>query len=149
MRLAIPAAAMMLLAAQLQPGFAQTTPAPVPAAPAAVAPVPAAPAAAAAPSPTTPAEITAPKPVKPAAKKHIRMTLQQRFDGANVTHDGKLTKPQAIAAKWPYVMKNFDAIDADQSGSVTMAEIHTFALKQRAARKAVNPAPAATAPATN
>ncbi len=146
MRFTIPAAALMLFAMQAQTAFAQTT---TPSTPSStVAPVPTAPAAAA--SPATPAEVSPAKRVK-LGPKHIRKTLPQRFDAANVTHDGHLTKEQATTAKWRYVVSHFGAMDSGSKGYVTVAEIHDFASKARAARKAANPAKAggaAAVPAT-
>jgi hypothetical protein len=112
MRLVLPALAVALLAV---PALAQTQ------APAA-APAPAA----AAPAATTPA------PAAPMAAVHPhRMTLQQHFDQANTTHDGKLTLDQAKAGL-PMVAKHFAAIDKDKKGYVTVNDIHAYAQERRA-----------------
>lgn len=143
MRFTIPAAALMLFAMQVQPVLAQTT-----TPPSTVAPVPTAPAAAA--PPVTPAEVPPTKGVR-SGSKHIRMTLQQRFDAANTAHDGHLTKDQATAVKWRYVISHFDAMDSGSKGYVTVADVHDYASKARAARKTAAPAKAGgatTAPAT-
>jgi hypothetical protein len=58
--------------------------------------------------------------------------LAQRFAAANVTHDGRLTRQQAQAGM-PRVAENFDAIDIDQKGFVTLPEIRTFITRQQAA----------------
>jgi hypothetical protein len=105
MRFVIPALALSLAAV---PALAQTTTAP--ATPAAAAP--------AAPSTKT---------------THTRMTAQQRFDAANTTHDGKLTKEQAQAAHMTSTVKNWDAIDKDKKGYVTMDDMKAYAASQRAA----------------
>ena len=57
----------------------------------------------------------------------------QRFAAANVTHDGRLTREQAQAAM-PMVAQNFDAIDMDQKGYVTLPEIRSFAAQRRSDR---------------
>jgi hypothetical protein len=57
--------------------------------------------------------------------------LAQRFAAANVTHDGRLTRQQA-ATGMPVVARNFDAIDLDHKGFVTMPEIRAFAVERRA-----------------
>jgi hypothetical protein len=58
--------------------------------------------------------------------------LAQRFAAANVTHDGRLTRQQAQAGM-PRIAENFDAIDVDRKGFVTLPEIHTFIARQQAA----------------
>ena len=58
--------------------------------------------------------------------------LAQRFAAANVTHDGRLTREQAERGM-PLVARNFDAIDMDQKGYVTLPEIRAFAAQRRAA----------------
>lgn len=111
MRRLLPAAAVLaLFAFQAQ---AQTTPGTTPAP------------ATSAPAPTTPAK----KPVS------HRITLQQRFDAANTTHDGHLTKDQAAAANWPYVTNNFTTMDKDKKGFVTVQDIRAFAKARHAARQ--------------
>jgi hypothetical protein len=109
MRFMIPALALSLAAV---PALAQTT---APTAPA--TPAPAAPTAAAPATKTT----------------HTHMTAQQRFDAANTTHDGKLTKEQAQAAHMTSTVKNWDAIDKDKKGYVTMDDMKAYAAAQRAA----------------
>lgn len=63
-----------------------------------------------------------------------RQTLQQRFDTANTTHDGKLTLEQAKAGRMNRVANRFDAIDTGKKGYVTMADITAYNRAQRAAR---------------
>ncbi len=48
--------------------------------------------------------------------------LAQRFATANVTHDGRLTRDQA-AVGMPLVAQNFDVIDVDRKGYVTLPEV--------------------------
>jgi hypothetical protein len=148
MRFVIPVAALALLAA---PAIAQTTTAPATTAPSTTAPATTAPAAAptaTTAAPATPAAPAAAAPATPAAPKKMvghHQTLQQRFDAANTTHDGQLTKDQATAAKWSYVTKNFTAMDAGKKGYVTVDEIRAYAKAKHAAH--VKPAAPATAPA--
>jgi phosphate-selective porin len=127
MRFVVPAAALALLAL---PAFAQTSTAPAPAAPAATT---------AAPAAAAPATKAATKPV------HVSWT-ERHFKSANKTHDGHLTKDQATAAKWTTVSKNFDAIDKDHQGFVTLDEVRGYYAAQHAAHKTAKPAkaPAAT-----
>lgn len=58
--------------------------------------------------------------------------LAQRFAAANVTRNGRLTRQQAEAGM-PLVAQNFDAIDIDRKGYVTLPEIRAFTARQRAA----------------
>jgi hypothetical protein len=58
--------------------------------------------------------------------------LAQRFANANVTHDGRLTREQAQAGM-PMVAQNFDSIDVEHKGYVTLPEIRAFAAERRAA----------------
>ncbi len=92
----------------------------------------------AAPATDAPATMAA-----PARKRAKRVSMQQRFDAANTTHDGHLTRAQATAANWGYVTKHFDVMDSTKKGYVTVADIHAFGSATRAARmqkKAVTPA---------
>lgn len=141
MRLLVPATILALLAV---PALAQTTPAPATTA----TPAPGAAPTVAAPAPA--AAATAP-PAAPAPKKMVghRQTLAQHFAAANTLHDGHLTKDQATAAKWSYVARHFDAMDADKKGFVTVDDIHAYAAAHRAVHKKVVPAAPAAAPATN
>ena len=61
--------------------------------------------------------------------------VKQRFEAADVNHDGRLTKEEAKTGM-PNVYKNFDAIDTRKSGSVTLADIAAFVREKAAARKA-------------
>jgi hypothetical protein len=153
MRILHQTVAVALLAFSASPGMAQNA-APAPATPAPTMPAPTTPAptmpAPATPAPATPAPTTA-APTAPAPKasttpRHRRMTLKQRFDAANTTNDGHLTREQADAAKWSYVSRHFDAMDKGHKGSVTMEDITAYS---RAVRATHHPAhPAAAAPAT-
>ena len=62
-------------------------------------------------------------------------SLQDRFDAANVTHDGHLTLEQA-RSKMPSVARDFAAIDTDNKGYVTVDQIRDHAKTTRAARRA-------------
>jgi hypothetical protein len=57
-------------------------------------------------------------------------TLAQAFAVANVTHDGRLTRQQA-ADGMPLVAQNFDAIDFDQKGYITLPEVRAFIARQQ------------------
>ena len=74
------------------------------------------------------------------------MTLQQRFDEANVTHDGHLTLEQA-RSKMPSVARDFAEIDAEKKGYVTVDQIREHRRTVRAAHRAARKAAAAATPA--
>lgn len=103
---------LLALSAQVQTAAAQTAAAPTAAAPSATAPTATAPTATA-------------KPTKP------RLTMEQRFEQANVTHDGHLTEAQAKAG-YQTIAKHFAAIDQDKKGYVTEDDIRTYNKTQRA-----------------
>jgi hypothetical protein len=48
--------------------------------------------------------------------------IEQRFNAANTTHDGHLTKEQAQKGM-PRVYKNWDKIDTANAGFVTLQQI--------------------------
>lgn len=54
--------------------------------------------------------------------------LEDRFAAADKDHDGKLTKTEADAGM-PRLAKNFDKVDADKKGFVTLDEVKTYAAK--------------------
>ena len=52
--------------------------------------------------------------------------IDAHFAAADTNHDGQLTLAEAQAGM-PRVAANFDKIDADKSGTVTLAEIKALA----------------------
>lgn len=66
------------------------------------------------------------------ASQHL--TLHQRFEQANTTHDGHLTAEQAKLGM-KSVARHFDAIDKDHKGYVTEADIHAYYKGLRAAHR--------------
>lgn len=60
------------------------------------------------------------------ASPHPTHRLHDRFAAANTTGDGRLTRLQAQAGKLKWVASNFDAVDADHKGFVTLQDIHVF-----------------------
>jgi hypothetical protein len=95
----------------------------------------AAPARAPAPPAGAPPQMAPPQP--PPRPHHV--PLRQRFEAANTTHDGKLTRDQAAAADWPNVLNHFDEIDRTNRGYVTVQDIRGYF---RARRAAMHPRPA-------
>jgi hypothetical protein len=74
---------------------------------------------------TANAQTAASKPAHPHA------TMQQRFEQANVTHDGHLTLDQANAG-YKSIARHFAAIDQDKKGYITEDDIRAFSKTQRA-----------------
>jgi Mg2+/Co2+ transporter CorB len=74
---------------------------------------------------------TPPMGGNPQRMAQMAQQLQSRFTSANTTQDGKLTRQQA-AAGMPMVARNFDAIDTQKAGYVTLPQIEAF-MQQRAA----------------
>ncbi|SIO45171.1 hypothetical protein [Paraburkholderia phenazinium] len=74
---------------------------------------------------------TPPMGGNPQRMAQMAQQLQSRFASANTTQDGKLTRQQA-AAGMPMVARNFDAIDTQKAGYVTLPQIEAF-MQQRAA----------------
>jgi hypothetical protein len=107
MRFVIPALALALVAV---PAMAQTPTTAAPAAPA----------------------VTTPAPAAPAARP--RTATEKRFEAANTTHDGHLTKAQAQAAHMTVTVSHFAAIDKDHKGYVTLDDLAAYSAAQRAQR---------------
>ena len=106
------------------------------------------------PSPTPPASAS-PAPATAAtgqahAPRRHRRTLTQMFQEANTTGDGHLTRDQAT--KMPAVARDFEAIDKDRKGYVTLEQIrayrHDMRVQRRAARATTAPRTGAAAPTT-
>ena len=132
MRLAILAATVLFTTAALAQTPAAVTSAPLSS--------PSAPATQATPAtPATPAPKAGAKPKAPA------LTVKQRFEKANTSHDGKLPKAQATAAKWTAVSRDFVALDKDKKGYLTVDEVKAGLAKKPAAKKPAA-APATTKP---
>jgi hypothetical protein len=62
---------------------------------------------------------------------HTHMTMQQRFDQANVTHDGHLTQVQAKTG-YKTLARHFAAIDHDNKGYITEDDIRAYNKMRRA-----------------
>jgi hypothetical protein len=60
-----------------------------------------------------------------------RMKMQERFDAANTTHDGKLTLAQAQQGHMKRIADHFDDIDTAKKGYVTLDDIKAWARAQR------------------
>lgn len=81
------------------------------------------------------ATLTAPVHAQAATRSsehaHNRLTMAQRFEQANVTHDGHLTLDQAKTG-YESVARHFAAIDQDKKGFVTVDDIRAYNKAQRA-----------------
>ncbi len=91
-------------------------------------------------APAAALEQKAPASDSAAVKPHrTRRTLQERFDEANTTHDGRLTAEQA-RSKMPSVARDFAAIDTDHKGTVTLDQIKAYRKAVRAEKRAAKKA---------
>ena len=86
-----------------------------------------------APDAAAPDQSAPPPPAGPGMQGGMMMqgpsghhNMAQRFAAANTSSDGKLTLDQAKAAHWGGLVKNFDAIDADHKGYVTIQDIRAW-----------------------
>jgi hypothetical protein len=61
---------------------------------------------------------------------HKRLTMDQRFQQANVTHDGHLTEEQAQTG-YKSITRHFAAIDKDKKGYITEYDIRAYNKMQR------------------
>jgi hypothetical protein len=64
----------------------------------------------------------------------------ERFQAANTTSDGRLTLAQAQAANMRMIVRNFDTIDAQHKGYVTLQDIQAYRQQMRATRASRNSA---------
>ncbi len=71
------------------------------------------------------AQTTAGKPA------HTHLSMQQRFEQANVTHDGQLTLEQAKTG-YKSIARHFDAIDRDKKGYITEDDVRAYQKTQHA-----------------
>lgn len=63
---------------------------------------------------------------------HHGPSMKDRFNAADLNHDGRLTKDEA--ASIPFVAKHFDQIDANHDGYVTLDEIKAWHREMKAKR---------------
>ncbi len=61
---------------------------------------------------------------------HTHMSMDQKFQQANVTHDGHLTEDQAKTG-YKSIARHFDSIDQDKKGYITEDNIRTYDKLQR------------------
>ncbi|MCQ9380174.1 hypothetical protein [Methyloversatilis sp. XJ19-49] len=67
--------------------------------------------------------------VDSARQEKKRAELQKRFTAADTNADGQLSRDEAKAGM-PRIYRNFDAIDAEKTGFVSLEQITAFAAKQ-------------------
>lgn len=70
----------------------------------------------------------------PASARRARATLEERFREADTAGDGRLTFAQAHA-RMPSVAHEFDAIDKDHKGWVTLDDIRAHQAEKRRLRR--------------
>lgn len=72
-----------------------------------------------------------------AAAGHVEEALtvmHQRFESADSNRDGRISREDA-RQRMPFVYRNFDAIDTNHTGYVTMAQIEAYAARQAMNRR--------------
>jgi hypothetical protein len=65
-----------------------------------------------------------------ALQAQVEAKLRARFEGADTNHEGHISRAQAEAAGFGYVVQHFEAIDAARQGSVSWAQVRAH-LEQR------------------
>ncbi|HMJ50016.1 MAG TPA: EF-hand domain-containing protein [Burkholderiales bacterium] len=70
-------------------------------------------------------------------KKTAHERGKEQFMKADKDHDGTLTKEEAKAM--PHVYQNFDAIDVDKDGTVSLEEIHNYMKAKREKKQSSSP----------
>jgi hypothetical protein len=79
------------------------------------------------------AEQTAAAPADAASGPvRVHKAYRERFEAANTTHDGHLTREQARAAKMTLTVRRFDEIDRGHKGYVTLDDLRDFMARMRA-----------------
>ena len=78
----------------------------------------------------TAAVLALPAQAETSTTKHARLTMEQRFEQANSTHDGHLTLEQAKSG-YKTIARHFDAIDQDKKGYITEDDIRAYNKTQR------------------
>lgn len=68
-----------------------------------------------------------------ARQDKMRADLQKRFTAADTNADGRLSRDEAKRGM-PRIYRNFDAIDTETTGSVSLEQIAAFAEKQGSRR---------------
>ncbi len=76
----------------------------------------------------------------PQQPQPARGGFRQKFEAANVTHDGHLTREQSEAAGMRGIVKRFDEIDVGKKGFITMEDVRAWHQARAAARPGA-PAP--------
>jgi hypothetical protein len=92
------------------------------------------PQAAAQPGPVTQPRLFSQSPA-PGAQHAQAQRFIERFQAANTTGDGRLTLAQAQAGHLPMIVRNFDAIDVQHKGYVTLEDIRAYRQQMRAMRE--------------
>jgi hypothetical protein len=86
------------------------------------------------PRPATPPQLFSQSPT-PGQHHAQAQHLIERFQAANTTGDGRLTLAQAQAGHLPMIVRNFDAIDAQHKGYVTLEDIRAYRQQMRGMRE--------------
>ncbi len=92
----------------------------------------------AAPNPPPAMQAPGTPPGPPVQGEHGHLAMEQkmhnRFNAANITHDGHLTLAQATAAGLKPVVKHFAEIDTAKRGYVTFNQVQAWHMDEMAKR---------------
>jgi hypothetical protein len=69
-----------------------------------------------------------------ALQAQVRAKLRARFDAADTTGQGHITRAQAEAAGLGYVARHFDEIDAHRHGSVSWDQVQAWLAQRQRSR---------------
>lgn len=69
---------------------------------------------------------SSPAPHGAALRAQVERKLKARFDSADVTGNGTLTREQAGAAGLGYIARHFDEIDRQRAGAVSFDDVKRF-----------------------
>lgn len=87
---------------------------------------------------SAPAQSPPPSGKTPEQKREARAAFEARFKAADTDGDGGLSQEElAKSGGFPNIRKNFDAIDANRDGKVTLEEVRAWRRAQ--ARERRNP----------
>ena len=65
----------------------------------------------------------------------VQRKLRANFDAVDVTRSGRVTRQQALSARWSVLAEHFDEIDASGRGEVSFEEVMRYLEGNRVGRE--------------